>query len=137
MNNVDIDNFSVNEVVSVNIGDPIMATKTKSARALIIGLRAAWILITTGSASAETLEEKQACIADAFQFCSSAIPNRDRVFNCLVANEDVISAACHAVIVPNVPADQASSQKLLRHNERSKKRPLNMSSYLRRLSCSS
>jgi len=97
-----------------------MATGTKFARALVIALRAAWILSTTASAGAETLEEKQACIADAFQFCSGAIPDRDRVFTCLIANKDVVSEACHAVITPYVPADQASSQKLLRHNERSK-----------------
>jgi hypothetical protein len=99
-----------------------MAARTKIARALVIVLRAAWILTTT-SASAETLEEKQACIADAFQFCSGAIPDRDRVFTCLIANKEVISEACHAVITHYAPADQASSQKLLRHNERTKSDP--------------
>jgi hypothetical protein len=74
-----------------------MAARTKFARALIIGLRAAWILTTTGSASAETLEQKQGCIGDAFQFCSSTIPNRDRLFSCLVANEDVLSACLVAL----------------------------------------
>jgi hypothetical protein len=97
-----------------------MTARTKIARTLVIVLRAAWILGTTAGASAETLEEKQACIADAFQFCSGAIPDRDRVFTCLIANKDVISAACHAVITPYVPADQASAQKLLRYKERTK-----------------
>jgi hypothetical protein len=80
-----------------------MAARTKIARTLAVVLRAAWILSTTGSASAETLEEKHACVSDAFQFCSSAIPNRDRVLSCLVANEAVISLACHSIIAPNVP----------------------------------
>ena len=97
-----------------------MAAKTKFARTLIILLRALWILSTTGSASAETFEEKQACIGDAFQFCSGAIPNRDQVFSCLVANKDVISAACHSVIAPHVLVE-ASSQKLLQHNGRTER----------------
>ncbi len=102
-----------------------MAARTKIARTLVILLRAVWILSTTVSASAETLEEKQACIGDAFQFCSGAIPNRDRVFSCLVANKDVISAACHSVIAPHVPVDQASSQKLPQHDERTNNWPPN------------
>ena len=32
------------------------------------------------------------------------------MFTCLIANKDVVSEACHAVITPYVPADQASSQ---------------------------
>jgi len=96
-----------------------VAARTKIPRTLVIVLRAAWMLSTTATASAETLEEKQACIGDAFQFCAGAIPDRDRVFNCLVTNDDLISAACHAVIAPYVPADQAS-QKALRQNEHSR-----------------
>ena len=101
-----------------------MAVRTKNARTLAAVLRAALILGSTMSASAETLEEKHACVSDAFQFCSSAIPNRDRVFSCLVANEVVISLACHSIIAPYVPAHPAPSQKLMQHN----KRPLNVSS---------
>jgi len=98
---------------------------TKIARTLIIGLRAAWILATTVSASAETLEERQACIGDAFQFCSGAIPDRDRVFSCLVANADVISPACHSVIAPHV--DRASSLKPPQHDKQANKWPLKIS----------
>ena len=57
-------------------------------------------------------------------FALSAIPNRDQVFSCLVANEAVISLACHSVIAPYVPAHPAPWQKLMQHN----KRPLNVSS---------
>ena len=105
-----------------------MAARTKIARALVIALRAAWILSTTASAGAETLEEKQACIADAFQFCSGAIPDRDRVFTCLIANKDVISEACHSVITHYVPAHQKSSRKSMQQNKRANN-TLNVSSY--------
>jgi hypothetical protein len=67
--------------------------------------------VLSTSANAETLEQRQACIGDAFHFCSSAIPDRDQVYNCLMDNRDRISAACRSVIAPNVPLDQASSQK--------------------------
>ena len=97
-----------------------MAVRTKITRTLVVVLRAAWILGTTVSASAETFEEKHACVSDAFQFCSSAIPNRDRVFGCLVANEAVISLACRSIIAPYVPVHSAPSQHT--------KRPLNVSS---------
>jgi len=57
-----------------------MTAKTKIARALVIVIRAAWILSTTASASAESLEERQACIGHAFQFCSGTIPNQAEPF---------------------------------------------------------
>jgi hypothetical protein len=86
---------------------PSVAARTKIPRTLAVVLCAASVLSTSGSAGAETFEERQACIGDAFQFCSSAIPNRDQVFNCLMDNRDRISAACHPVIAPNVPVEQA------------------------------
>jgi hypothetical protein len=90
----------------------IMADRIKVARTVAIVLRAASLLSAGTSASAETFEERQACTGDAFQFCSSEIPNRDRVFSCLVASKDVISAACRSVIAPNAPVDQAPLRKL-------------------------
>jgi len=51
-------------------------------------------------------EGQQGCMNDAFQFCQDAIPDRERVFRCLVSHKDVISAACHAVMAPSLPVDQ-------------------------------
>jgi len=42
---------------------------------------------------AQTQEDKQACMNDAFQFCQDAIPDRGQVFGCLVSHKDLISAA--------------------------------------------
>ena len=107
-----------------------MAARTKFTRTVVaIVLPAAWVLSTNASASAETFKERQACIGDAFHFCSSAIPDRDRVFSCLLNNGDLISAACHAVIAPDVPVDQASSQKQLPRNKSASERPLNISTH--------
>ena len=74
-----------------------MADRIKLARTVAIVLRAASLLSAGTSASAETFEERQACTGDAFQFCSSEIPNRDRVFSCFAASKDVISAACRSL----------------------------------------
>jgi hypothetical protein len=62
-------------------------------------------------AVAETDEERLACVNDALQFCQDAIPDRERVYGCLVSHKDVISVACHTVIAPAQPADRPLSKK--------------------------
>ena len=63
-----------------------------------IMLIVAFTLSGTMVARAQTPEGRQACMNDAFQFCQDAIPDRERVFSCLVAHKSVISAACHTVM---------------------------------------
>jgi hypothetical protein len=62
-------------------------------------------------AHAQTPEGRQACMNDAFQFCQEFIPDRERVFSCLVAHRTVISAACHTVMAPSLPVDQTPLKK--------------------------
>jgi len=62
-------------------------------------------------ALAETAEEQQACTNDAFQFCQDAIPDRTKVFYCLVNNRNLISAACHTVMAPYFPAEPVVAMK--------------------------
>ena len=76
-----------------------------------IMLVVAIILNGTMVARAQTPEGRQACMNDAFQFCQEFIPDRERVFGCLVAHRNVISAACHAVMVPSLPAELPSPKK--------------------------
>jgi hypothetical protein len=52
----------------------------------------------SSSAIAETMEERQACIGDAFRVCWSAIPNRDQVFHCLLDNRSQLNPACRVVM---------------------------------------
>lgn len=54
--------------------------------------------LLTASAAAETPEERQACIGDAFRICWSAIPDRDRVTACMVENKSQLGPACRAVM---------------------------------------
>jgi hypothetical protein len=49
-------------------------------------------------AAAETSEERQACIGDAFRVCWSAIPNRDDVFHCLLDNRTRLNPDCRAIM---------------------------------------
>ena len=65
----------------------------------------------TTVAVAQTQDGRQACMDDAFQFCQDAIPDRERVFQCLVSHKDLISAACHAVMAPSLPVDQPPLKK--------------------------
>jgi hypothetical protein len=49
-------------------------------------------------AVAETSEERQSCIGDAFRVCWSAIPNRDDVFHCLMDNRSRLNPDCRAIM---------------------------------------
>ena len=48
-------------------------------------------------ASAYTQADADACTADAFRFCSSAIPDANRVALCLAQNKRQLSSACASV----------------------------------------
>jgi hypothetical protein len=54
---------------------------------------------------AETPEERQACMDSAFQFCGPAIPDQDRVFQCLLQNKDVIAPLCRTALTPYLPPE--------------------------------
>ena len=60
----------------------------------------------TTVALAQTQEGQQACMNDAFRLCQDAIPDRERVFQCLVSHKDLMSAAFHAVMAPSLPVEQ-------------------------------
>jgi hypothetical protein len=49
-------------------------------------------------AVAQTPQEQQACVNDAFNICGHAIPDRDRVAFCLNQNIDRVSSACRTVM---------------------------------------
>jgi hypothetical protein len=73
------------------------------ALAIVLALGAS--SFATNLARAETAEEQQACTNDAFQFCQNAIPDRDRVFNCLMTNRSQISPACRSAMAPYLPVE--------------------------------
>jgi hypothetical protein len=69
--------------------------------AIIIGM----LLAGVASGTAETPEQRQACTDAAFQFCSDAIPDRDRVFACLAQNRSVLPPLCREAMNEFLPPD--------------------------------
>ncbi len=70
------------------------------------------LALSAGTAAfGETAEEQQACMNDAFQFCGDAIPDRSKVFYCLVNNRNQISPACRVAMAPYLPADPEVAMK--------------------------
>ena len=56
-------------------------------------------------AQSQSQQEQEACMDDAFKFCGQAIPDRERVFYCLVQNKAVITPRCHAMLAPYIPQE--------------------------------
>jgi hypothetical protein len=59
----------------------------------------AFFAVAPGGAPAETQEEQNACIGDAFGVCGHEIPDRQRVASCLAANLNRLSRECRAVML--------------------------------------
>jgi hypothetical protein len=66
---------------------------------LQFALASAFLALAPVAATAETQEEQQACMNDAFNVCGDAIPDRDRVAACLTQNLNRISGACRTVML--------------------------------------
>jgi hypothetical protein len=62
-------------------------------------------------ALAETAEEQQACTNDAFALCQNYIPDRNRVFSCLVENRNQLSVPCHTVMLQYFPPEPVVALK--------------------------
>ena len=67
-------------------------------KALAPPMAALAMVFLSPNAIAETTEERQACIGDAFRVCWTAIPNRDQVFHCLLDNRNRLNPACRVVM---------------------------------------
>jgi hypothetical protein len=68
------------------------------------------------AASAETQEEQNACMNDAFNVCGHAIPDRERVGACLAQNIKRISSACRIVMQRYQKPAVAARSKLSARN---------------------
>ena len=79
---------------------------------LQIALAAALLALAPVAVTAETQEEQQACMNDAFNICGQAIPDRDRVAACLTQNLDRISSACRTVMLRYSKAPQVGRAKI-------------------------
>jgi hypothetical protein len=59
---------------------------------------------TTFSAFAETAEERQACTNDAQTHCADEIPDREKVYGCLVKKVNQLSPPCKKIINSSIQA---------------------------------
>ena len=74
-------------------------------------LALAFTLATLSTAAvAQTAQEQQACMNDAFRVCSSTIPDRARTTACMVQHKAELSAACQVVMAKYAPAESAPVQ---------------------------
>jgi hypothetical protein len=62
-------------------------------------LAIAILAIAPVTATAQSQDEQNACMDDAFNVCGHAIPDRDRVAACLAANLKRISNECRTVML--------------------------------------
>src|SRR5882762_8275838 len=62
------------------------------------------------AAFAQSAEDQQACMNDAFRVCSATIPDRARTTACMVQNKSQLSAACQVVMDKYAPGGAAPVQ---------------------------
>ena len=60
----------------------------------------------TFGAAAETPEGRQACTNDANAYCADDIPDRERVYACLVRNVSQLSPPCKKIINESIAPPQ-------------------------------
>jgi hypothetical protein len=81
-----------------------MQSRITFAVALAVGL------LSSAAAIAQTAEEQQSCIDDAFRVCSATIPDRARTTACMIQNKSQLSAACQSVMAKYAPGPNAPIQ---------------------------
>jgi len=86
----------------------------------------ALVLAASAVAMAQSGEDEMACKDDAFRVCGQTIPDRERTFQCMIANRDVLSAPCRAVIARSLPPEPAA-KKVRRAKKGQDKGPVNLS----------
>jgi hypothetical protein len=90
-------------------------------RSAVFGI--AVVLVATGVAMAQS--DEAACKDDAFRFCGQTMPDRERTFQCMIANRDVLSTPCRAVIARDLPPEP-TPQKAAKRVKKGKG-PINLS----------
>ncbi|MGB9367641.1 MAG: hypothetical protein WCE79_16665 [Xanthobacteraceae bacterium] len=60
-------------------------------------------------ALAQSSEDQQACMNDAFRVCSATIPDRNKTIACMVQNKAKLSAACQVVMDKHAPSNTTTA----------------------------
>ena len=61
---------------------------------------------TTFAAAAEAPDAKQACSNDANTYCPDDVPDREKVYACLIKNVNQLSPACKKIISDSIAPPQ-------------------------------
>src|SRR5436305_5021814 len=78
-----------------------------------ISLAVALTLATMSTAAiAQSSEDQQACMNDAFRVCSATIPDRNRTIACMVQHKAELSQACQMVMAKYSPAQPTPAQTI-------------------------
>ena len=67
------------------------------------------VLMPVAVAAAEApseMQQRTACISDAFRFCASEIPNKARIRACLGVHHDELTMGCREVYDASIRAGQ-------------------------------
>jgi hypothetical protein len=75
-----------------------------------ITLSAIALALLSTAAIAQTAEEQQACMNDAFRVCSATIPDRARTTACMIQKKSQLSSACQAVMAKYAPPEATPVQ---------------------------
>jgi hypothetical protein len=76
-----------------------MTTRSKTVRTLGFAFALLTSIVSMSSASyAYTSEQAQMCTGDAFKFCSSEIPNIDKITVCMQQHKAQLSPGCRALM---------------------------------------
>ena len=60
-------------------------------------------------ALAQSSDDQQACMSDAFRVCSATIPDRNKTIACMVQNKAKLSAACQVVMDKYAPSNTTTA----------------------------
>ena len=80
-------------------------TETPMFHRIVFAL-ALFAATTTCGSTAESPETRQACTDDANTHCPDEIPDRERVYACLVRNVNQLSPACKKIISESLAPPQ-------------------------------
>ena len=104
---------------------PNVAANRRGHMSKQLALGVAFVLVATGMAVAQSADDQAACQDDAFRVCSQTIPDRERTFQCMIANKDALSLACRAAIARYLPPDPPA-QKTAAPRARKGNGPINL-----------
>jgi hypothetical protein len=83
----------------------------RAALAFALLLPGATIPAAIVPALAETQEERMACTPDAQLLCADEIPDRDKVYSCLVRKVNDLSPACKRIIAASIAPASKGGKK--------------------------